>query len=144
MSKSKKLFNDAKKVIPSGVNSPVRYYDPYPFFVKKSQGSHLWDEDNNRLVDFCNGYGALLLGHRRKEIISAVLKQLKNGTLFGTPSSLEIKLSKLIIGNFSSIQKVRLVNTGAEATMTAIRLARGFTKKKKIIKLHTAIVPFSV
>ena len=136
MSKSKKLFNDAKKVIPSGVNSPVRYYDPYPFFVKKSQGSHLWDEDNNRLVDFCNGYGALLLGHRRKEIISAVLKQLKNGTLFGTPSSLEIKLSKLIIGNFSSIQKVRLVNTGAEATMTAIRLARGFTKKKKIIKFE--------
>ena len=136
MSKSKKLFNDAKKVIPSGVNSPVRYYDPYPFFVKKSQGSHLWDEDNNRLVDFCNGYGALLLGHRRKEIILAVLKQLKNGTLFGTPSSLEIKLSKLIIGNFSSIQKVRLVNTGAEATMTAIRLARGFTKKKKIIKFE--------
>ena len=136
MSKSKKLFDDAKKVIPSGVNSPVRYYDPYPFFVKKSQGSHLWDEDNNRLVDFCNGYGALLLGHRRKEIISAVLKQLKNGTLFGTPSSLEIKLSKLIIGNFSSIQKVRLVNTGAEATMTAIRLARGFTKKKKIIKFE--------
>ena len=136
MSKSKKLFNDAKKVIPSGVNSPVRYYDPYPFFVKKSQGSHLWDEDNIRLVDFCNGYGALLLGHRRKEIISAVLKQLKNGTLFGTPSSLEIKLSKLIIGNFSSMQKVRLVNTGAEATMTAIRLARGFTKKKKIIKFE--------
>lgn len=136
MSKSKKLFNDAKKVIPSGVNSPVRYYDPYPFFVKKSQGSHLWDEDNNRLVDFCNGYGALLLGHRRKEIISAVLNQLKNGTLFGTPSSLEIKLSKLIIHNFSSIQKVRLVNTGAEATMTAIRLARGFTKKKKIIKFE--------
>ncbi len=136
MSKSKKLFNDAKKVIPSGVNSPVRYYDPYPFFVKKSQGSHLWDEDNNRLVDFCNGYGALLLGHRRKEIISAVLNQLKTGTLFGTPSSLEIKLSKLIIGNFSSIQKVRLVNTGAEATMTAIRLARGFTKKKKIIKFE--------
>ena len=136
MSKSKKLFNDAKKVIPSGVNSPVRYYDPYPFFVKKSQGSHLWDEDNNRLVDFCNGYGALLLGHRRKEIISAVLNQLKTGTLFGTPSSLEIKLSKLIIVNFSSIQKVRLVNTGAEATMTAIRLARGFTKKKKIIKFE--------
>jgi len=136
MSKSKKLFNDAKKVIPSGVNSPVRYYDPYPFFVKKSQGSYLWDEDNNRLIDFCNGYGALLLGHRRKEIISAVLKQLKTGTLFATPSSLEIKLSKLIIGNFSSIQKVRLVNTGAEATMTAIRLARGFTKKKKIIKFE--------
>jgi len=136
MSKSKKLFSIAKKVIPSGVNSPVRYYEPYPFFVKKSQSSYIWDEDNNRYIDFCNGYGALLLGHRRKEIISSVSKQLKKGTLFCTPTELEIKLSKLIIGNFPSINKVRLVNTGSEATMTAIRLARGFTKKKKIIKFE--------
>jgi len=136
MSKSKKLFSEAKKVIPSGVNSPVRYYEPYPFFVKKSQSSYIWDEDNRRYIDFCNGYGALLLGHRRKEIISSVSKQLKKGTLFCTPTELEIKLSKLIIGNFPSINKVRLVNTGSEATMTAIRLARGFTKKKKIIKFE--------
>ncbi len=136
MTKSKKLFEEAKRVIPSGVNSPVRYYEPYPFFAKKSQGSHIWDEDNNRYIDFCNGYGALLLGHARKEIISSVSKQLKNGTLFGTPSEQEIKLSKLIIRNFPSINKIRLVNTGAEATMTAIRLARGFTKKSKIIKFE--------
>ena len=136
MTKSKKLFEEAKRVIPSGVNSPVRYYEPYPFFAKKSQGGHIWDEDNNRYIDFCNGYGALLLGHTRKEIISSVSKQLKNGTLFGTPSEQEIKLSKLIIRNFPSINKVRLVNTGAEATMTAIRLARGFTKKNKIIKFE--------
>ncbi|KKM81582.1 hypothetical protein LCGC14_1328320 [marine sediment metagenome] len=136
MAKSKKLFEEAKRVIPSGVNSPVRYYEPYPFFAKKSQGGHIWDEDNNRYIDFCNGYGALLLGHTRKEIISSVSKQLKNGTLFGTPSEQEIKLSKLIIRNFPSINKVRLVNTGAEATMTAIRLARGFTKKNKIIKFE--------
>ncbi len=136
MSKSKKLFSEAKKIIPYGVNSPVRYYEPYPFFAKKSQGGHIWDEDNNRYIDFCNGYGALLLGHTRKEIISSVSKQLKNGTLFGTPSEQEIKLSKLIIRNFPSINKVRLVNTGAEATMTAIRLARGFTKKNKIIKFE--------
>ncbi len=136
MTKSKKLFEEAKRVIPSGVNSPVRYYEPYPFFAKKSQGGHIWDEDNNRYIDFCNGYGALLLGHTRKEIISSVSKQLKNGTLFGTPSEQEIKLSKLIIRNFPSINKVRLVNTGAEATMTAIRLARGFTRKNKIIKFE--------
>ena len=136
MAKSQKLFSDAKKVIPSGVNSPVRYIEPYPFFVKRSQGSSLWDEDGNKFLDFCNGYGALLLGHTRKEIINAVSSQLKKGTLYTTPTALEIELSKLIIKNFPSIEKVRTVNTGAEATMTAIRLARGFTKKKKIIKFE--------
>ena len=136
MSNSKKLFNNAKKVIPSGVNSPVRYFEPYPFFAKKSDGAYIWDEDKNRYIDFCNGYGALLLGHRRKEILDAVSKQLTQGTLFCTPTESEIKLSKLIIGNFPSIDKVRLVNTGGEATMTAIGLARGFTKKKKIIKFE--------
>jgi len=133
---SKKLFDQAKKVIPSGVNSPVRYFKPYPFFVKKSQGSSIWDVDGKKYVDFCNGYGALLLGHTRKEIISAVSQQLKTGTLFCAPTEIEIELSKLIIGNFPSIDKVRLVNTGSEATMTAIRLARGYTKKKKIIKFE--------
>jgi len=136
LSKSKKLFNNAKKVIPSGVNSPVRYFEPYPFFTKKANGAYIWDEDNNRYIDFCNGYGALLLGHRRKEIIASVSKQLSKGTLYCTPTEAEIELSKLIIGNFPSIEKVRLVNTGGEATMTAIRLARGFTKKKKIIKFE--------
>jgi len=136
LSNSQKLFNDAKKVIPSGVNSPVRYFEPYPFFAKKSNGAYIWDEDKNRYIDFCNGYGALLLGHLRKEILTAVSKQLTQGTLFCTPTESEIKLSKLIIGNFPSIDKVRLVNTGGEATMTAIRLVRGFTKKKKIIKFE--------
>ena len=136
LNNSKKLFSDAKKVIPSGVNSPVRYFEPYPFFVKRSQGSSLWDEDGNQFVDFCNGYGALLLGHTRKEIITAASHQMKKGTLYTTPTSLEIDLSKLIIKNFPSMQKVRTMNTGAEATMTAIRLARGFTKKKKIIKFE--------
>jgi len=136
LTNSKKLFNIAKKVIPSGVNSPVRYFEPYPFFTKKANGAYVWDEDNNRYIDFCNGYGALLLGHRRKEIINAVSNQLSRGTLYCTPTEAEIELSKLIIGNFPSIDKVRLMNTGGEATMTAIRLARGFTKKKKIIKFE--------
>ena len=136
MSESRRLFSKAKKIIPSGVNSPVRYFEPYPFFVKKSQGSYIWDADGTRLIDFCNGYGALLLGHRRKEIIDSVSKQLTKGTLYCAPTEQEIELSQLIIGNFPSMDKVRLVNTGSEATMTAIRLARGFTKRKKIIKFE--------
>ena len=136
LTQSKKLFNIAKKLIPSGVNSPVRYFEPYPFFTKKARGAYLWDADNNRYIDYCTGYGALLLGHRRKEIINSVSAQLSKGTLFCTPTESEIELSKLIIANFPSIDKVRLMNTGGEATMTAIRLARGYTKKKKIIKFE--------
>ncbi len=129
-----RLYLDARKVIPSGVNSPVRYFEPYPFFTKRSKGAYIWDVEKNRYIDYCNGYGALLLGHGRREIISAVSKQLSRGTLYCTPTESETELSKLIIGNFPSIDKVRLVNTGGEATMTAIRLARGYTKKSKIIK----------
>jgi len=131
-----KLFSDSKKVIPSGVNSPVRYFEPYPFFTKKSNGAYIWDEEEKKYIDFCNGYGALLLGHRRKEIIRSVSNQLTKGTLYCTPTQSEIELSKLIKKNFPSVDKVRLVNTGGEATMTAIRLARGYTKKKKIIKFE--------
>lgn len=136
MSESRKLFSKAKKIIPSGVNSPVRYYEPYPFFVKKSQGSSIWDVDGNKYADFCNGYGALLLGHNRKEVISAVLSQMKKGTLYCAPTKQEIELSKMISKNIPSMKKVRLVNTGSEATMTAIRLARGFKKKNKIVKFE--------
>ena len=136
MNKSKKLFSESKKIIPSGVNSPVRYFEPYPFFTKKANGAYIWDADNKKYIDFCNGYGALLLGHRRPEIINSVTKQLAKGTLYCTPTESELELSKLITNNFPSVDKVRLVNTGGEATMTAIRLARGFTKKKKIIKFE--------
>jgi len=136
MPSSKKLFLQAKKVIPSGINSPVRRFDPYPFFVKKAQGSMIWDVEGKKYLDFCNAYGALLLGHQRKEIISSVSSQLKKGTLYCAPTELEVELAELINKNYQSMDKVRLVNTGSEATMTAIRLARGFTKKKKIIKFE--------
>jgi len=136
MSNSEKLFLRAKKVIPSGINSPVRYYAPYPFFVKKADGDSIWDVDGNRYLDFCNGYGALLLGHKRKEVLSNVQSQLKRGTLYCAPTELEVELSELVSKNYPSMQKIRLVSTGSEATMTAIRLARGFTKKKKIIKFE--------
>lgn len=136
MASSKSLFARAKKIIPSGINSPVRYYDPYPFFVKKAKGSIMWDVDGKNYIDYCNAYGALLLGHGRKEIISSVTKQLEKGTLYCAPTEIEVELSELISKNFPSMDKIRLVNTGSEATMTAIRLARGFTKKKKIIKFE--------
>lgn len=136
MASSKNLFARAKKIIPSGINSPVRYYDPYPFFVKKAKGSMMWDVDGKNYIDYCNAYGALLLGHGRKEIISDVKKQLEKGTLYCAPTEIEVDLSELISRNYPSMEKVRLVNTGSEATMTAIRLARGFTKKKKIIKFE--------
>lgn len=136
MVSSKNLFGRAQKIIPSGINSPVRYYDPYPFFVKKANGSKIWDVDGKNYIDYCNAYGSLLLGHRRKEIISHVQKQMQKGTLYCAPTEIEIELSELISKNYPSMQKVRLVNTGSEATMTAIRLARGFTKKKKIIKFE--------
>ncbi len=136
MSSSKNLFARAKKFIPSGINSPVRYYDPYPFFVKKAKGSMIYDVDGKRYLDYCNAYGALLLGHGRKEIITDVKNQLEKGTLYCAPTEIEVDLSELISKNFPSMNKVRLVNTGSEATMTAIRLARGFTKKKKIIKFE--------
>lgn len=136
MASSKNLFARAKKFIPSGINSPVRYYDPYPFFVKKAKGSMIYDVDGKSYLDYCNAYGALLLGHGRKEIISDVKNQLEKGTLYCAPTEIEVDLSELISKNFPSMDKVRLVNTGSEATMTAIRLARGFTKKKKIIKFE--------
>jgi glutamate-1-semialdehyde 2,1-aminomutase len=126
----------AKKVIPSGINSPVRFYAPYPFFVKKAQGNTIWDADGKYYLDLCNGYGALLLGHKRKEILTAVSSQLKKGSLYCAPTELEVELSELISKNYPSMEKIRLVNTGSEATMTAIRLARGFTKRKKIIKFE--------
>ena len=133
---SGRLFEQAKEAMPSGVNSPVRHFAPYPIFIIRSSGSHVWDADGNRLIDLCCGYGALLLGHRRREIISAVSRQLRRGTLYCMPTEEETTLARLITGNFPSMERVRLVNTGSEATMTAIRLARGHTGRRKIVKFE--------
>jgi len=114
----------------------VRYFEPYPFFVKRAQGGSIWDVDGNKYVDFCNGYGALLLGHSNATVVSAVRRQLTNGTMYGAPTEQEVELADLLVGLYPSMQKVRLVNSGSEATMTAIRLARGLTKRKKIIKFE--------
>lgn len=132
-SKSEKLSRRAREAIPHGVNSPVRHYDPYPFFAVRSEGSRIWDADGRELVDLCNGYGALLLGHQHPDIIRAVTDQINRGTLFCVPTQLETEVSEMIAGNYPSVDLARMVNTGSEATMTAIRLARGYTGRPKIV-----------
>lgn len=133
---SKRMFEASRRVMPSGVTSPVRHFEPYPFFVKSAKGCHMWDVENHKLVDMCCGYGALLLGHRRGEIIKAVQKQIKRGTLYCAPTEMETELATLISDRYASVDKVRLTNTGGEATMTAIRLARGHTGRDKILKFE--------
>jgi glutamate-1-semialdehyde 2,1-aminomutase len=136
MPKSEKLFEQAKKKIPGGVNSPVRAFQPYPFFTKYAKGSHIVDVDGNDYVDYCMGYGPLILGHAHPQIMKAIRDQLEKGTLYGTPTEQEVKLAEMISELVPSAEMVRLVNTGTEATMSAIRAARGYTGKKKIIKFE--------
>lgn len=130
------MYAKAEKIMPSGVNSPVRHYAPHPFFASKARGGNLWDEDGRKYIDLCNGYGAVLLGHSHPAVTKAVSGQLRRGQIYGTPSKAETELAGLIGKAFPSMQKIRLVNTGGEATMAAIRLARGYTGKSKIIKFE--------
>src|SRR5438270_3745311 len=135
--KSKKLFTEALRYIPGGVNSPVRAFRAVggqPFFVRKAKGAHLWDADGNQLIDYVCTWGPAILGHAHPKIISAIQSTAENGTSFGTPNPLEVTMAKLICSFVSSVQKVRMTNSGTEACMSAIRLARGFTKRDKIIK----------
>jgi glutamate-1-semialdehyde 2,1-aminomutase len=130
---SKPLFEKASKLMPGGVNSPVRMFKPYPFFTQKATGSKHYDVDGNSYIDYCMAYGAIILGHSYPPIIEAVKKKLDLGTVYGTPTEAEIQLAELIAESFPCAEMVRLVNSGAEATMHSIRLARGFTGRKKII-----------
>ncbi len=134
--KSKKLFEEAKKILPGGVSSPVRAIKPYPFYTKRANGSKITDIDGNEYIDYVMGYGPLLLGHNHPAIKEAVIKQLTDGWLYGTPTELEVALAKEIIRLYPSINMVRFVSTGTEATMGALRAARGFTKKNKFIKIE--------
>jgi glutamate-1-semialdehyde 2,1-aminomutase len=133
-SKSNALFERDKKVLPGGVNSPVRAFEPYPFFVECAQGSKLYDADGKSYVDYCMAYGALFLGHAYPEVIEAVKTQLSRGTLYGAPTEREVELAELISKASPAMEMMRLVSTGTEATMHAIRAARGYTNRKKIIK----------
>ncbi len=134
--RSEKLFQRAIKVIPGGVNSPVRFFKPYPFFVSSGSGSKIVTANHETLLDYCMGYGSLIFGHSYLPIIESVKVQLDNGSLFCIPSEKEIYLAELMTKIVPCAEKVRLVNTGAEATMTAIRLSRAFTRRKKILKFN--------
>jgi glutamate-1-semialdehyde 2,1-aminomutase len=134
--KSDQLFAKAKKILPGGVNSPVRFYEPYPFFATSALGSKLTTADHQIYLDYCMGYGALILGHSYPSVIEAVRSQLDNGTLYCVPTEYEITLAEMISQVVPCGEMTRLVNTGSEATMHAIRLARAFTKRKGVIKFE--------
>jgi len=133
--RSEKYFKISREIFPGGVNSPVRFFDPYPIFMKKGKGSRIFDVDGNSYIDFCLAYGPLILGHADANVRYAVKKQLEDGWIFGTPTEQEIILGKLMKNAIPYMEMMRFVSSGTEATMHAIRLARAYTNRKKIIKV---------
>ncbi|MBK7312022.1 MAG: glutamate-1-semialdehyde 2,1-aminomutase [Sphingobacteriaceae bacterium] len=136
---SQQLFEKAKQYFPGGVNSPVRAFRSVggtPIFLEKGKGSHVWDADGNEYIDYCGSWGPLILGHANDKVLSAVAKTMQNGTSFGAPTKLENELAELIISNNRFLEKIRFVSSGTEAVMSAIRLARGFTGRNKILKFE--------
>lgn len=135
--RSSELFSQAQKVLPGGVNSPVRAFNSVggtPIFVKKAQGAYLYDEDGNQFIDYIASWGPLLFGHTYQPVIDAVIKRAKRGTSFGMPTEIETQIAELAVKMVPNIDKIRFVNSGTEACMSAIRLARGYTNREKIIK----------
>ena len=136
---SRRLFDQAKKYIPGGVNSPVRSFQAlggYPIFIKQGRGAKFYSECNREFIDYCLSFGALILGHAHPEVSKELGQAVKNGTSFGAATKLETELARLIAQAIPSIGQVRLTNSGTEAVMGAIRLARAYTKKNKIIKFE--------
>ena len=135
--RSSALFKDAEVVIPGGVNSPVRAFGGVggtPIFAKSAKGAYVYDEDGNRYIDYINSWGPMILGHAYEPVVNAVIEKAKQGTSFGMPTEIETHIAQLAIQMVPNIDKIRFVNSGTEACMSAVRLARGFTKKDKIIK----------
>ncbi|EDP72238.1 glutamate-1-semialdehyde aminomutase [Flavobacteriales bacterium ALC-1] len=135
--RSSALFKAAKTVIPGGVNSPVRAFNAVggtPIFAKSAKGAYVYDEDGNRFIDYINSWGPMLLGHAFPPVVDAIIEKAKAGTSFGMPTELETEIAELATSMVPNIDKIRFVNSGTEACMSAIRLARGYTKKDKIIK----------
>ena len=135
--RSSELFKEAKQVIPGGVNSPVRAFKSVggtPVFASRAKGAYVFDEDGNRFIDYISSWGPMILGHAHPNVINAISETAKKGTSFGMPTSLETDLAKLSLSMVPGMTKIRFVNSGTEACMSAIRLARGYTKKDKIIK----------
>ena len=136
---SAQLFEKAKAFFPGGVNSPVRAFRSVggtPIFIDKGKGSHVWDADGNEYIDYCASWGPLILGHANNNVLNAVEKTMRNGTSFGAPTRLENELAELILTNNKYIEKIRFVSSGTEAVMSAIRLARGYTGRNKILKFE--------
>lgn len=135
--RSSALFQEAQKVIPGGVNSPVRAFKAVggePIFVKKAKGAYLYDEDGNTLIDYIASWGPMILGHAYDPVVNAVIDKAKLGTSFGMPTEIETQIASLAVSMVPNIDKIRFVNSGTEACMSAVRLARGYTGKEKIIK----------
>lgn len=135
--RSSELFKLAENVIPGGVNSPVRAFGAVggtPVFAKSAKGAYIFDEDGNRLIDYISSWGPVILGHAFEPVVNAVIEKAKQGTSFGMPTELETKIAELAVSMVPNIDKIRFVNSGTEACMSAVRLARGFTGKDKIIK----------
>jgi glutamate-1-semialdehyde 2,1-aminomutase len=138
-STSEGLFEKSKTYFPGGVNSPVRAFKSVngsPLFIKKGKGTKIWDEDGNEFIDFCGSWGPLILGHRNEIVFQAVMEAMDNGTSFGAPTKLESELAELVLSRNPFIEKMRFVSSGTEAVMSAIRLARGYTVKDKILKFE--------
>lgn len=138
-SRSKALFEKAKQFIPGGVNSPVRAFRAVggnPLFIRKAKGAFLYDEDGNEFVDLINSWGPMILGHAHPRVEEAVREALSSSPSFGAPTAREVEMAELICSMIPSVEKVRMVNSGTEATMSAIRVARGFTGRDKIIKME--------
>src|SRR5476651_2595064 len=137
--KSAELFEKAKTYFPGGVNSPVRAFKSVygtPLFIQKGDGCHIWDADDNQFIDFCCSWGPLILGHNHAKVRESVIETMQNGMSFGAPTALENDLAQLILSNNKFIQKIRFVSSGTEAVMSAMRLARGYTKRDKILKFE--------
>ena len=135
--RSEKMFVEARKFIPGGVNSPVRACRSVgcdPLFIERAQGSSVFDVDKNEYTDFVCSWGPMIMGHAHPDIVAAVQKSATGGTSFGAPTPAEIELARMVVDAVPSVEKVRFVNSGTEATMSAIRLARGYTGKKIVVK----------
>lgn len=139
ISESKRLFARAQNFIPGGVNSPVRAFRAVggePIFIKRADGAFIYDEDDNAYIEMINSWGPMILGHNHPMIREAVIKAMENGTSFGAPTAREVEIAELIVSMVPSVEKVRMVNSGTEATMSAIRVARGYTGRDKFIKME--------
>jgi glutamate-1-semialdehyde 2,1-aminomutase len=133
---SKELYEEALRLMPGGVSSPVRAFLPYPLYIRRGRGPKIEDVEGRQYVDFCMGFGPLILGHAHPAVVERVQRRLEEGFLFGAPVDEEIRLARRIVDAFPSVEKVRFVNTGTEATMHSIRLARGHTGRRKIIAME--------